>query len=222
MIAPKEIIRSNRSSLALTINHEGDLIVRAPFFMPIEKIYSFINEKENWIKQKQSNIKQTLNDQSDVIEYNNIFFLGKKYQVVYIKGLDSPYLTNEYLAINYTKSLTNKKNQLKEFYYDNVESILLPRIKKMASKIGVEPTGIKIINSKAKWGMCDNNKQIYINWKLVMLSHELIDYVIVHELCHIKQLNHSSEFWKLVNKYTENCKEKINLLKKANFLIKLY
>lgn len=222
MLAPKEIIRSNRSSLALTINDQGDLIVKAPFSMPISKIYSFIQEKQKWIEKKQTYIKNTLDQNEQIVNYNQIFFLGKKYNVVQIKGLEENYLTKEYLAINYTISQNTKKNSIKEFFLDNVEQVLLPRIKSLSKVVGVEASCIKIINSRAKWGMCDNKKVVYFNWKLCMLPPEIIDYVIIHELCHIKNLNHSKEFWKQVYSYDKNYKEDINLIKKLNFIIKLF
>ena len=222
IIAPKEIIRSNRHSLALTINEQGDLIVKAPFSMPIEKIYNFINEKQKWIEKKQNYIKSTLTQNEQIIEYNQIFFLGKKYNVILIKGLEHNYLTKEYLAIDYTKSTNVKKSHIKDFFLDNVEQILLPRVKYLSRIIKVEPLCIKIINSKAKWGMCDNKKVIYLNWKLCMLPPNIIDYVITHELCHIKHLNHSKEFWKQVYTYDNHYKEDISIIKKLDFLIKLF
>lgn len=222
IIAPKEIIRSNRHSLALTINEQGDLIVKAPFSMPIEKIYNFINEKQKWIEKKQNYIKSTLSQNEQIMEYNQIFFLGKKYNVILIKGLEHNYLTKEYLAIDYTKSTNVKESHIKDFFLDNVEQILLPRVKYLSSIIKVEPACIKIINSKAKWGMCDNKKVIYLNWKLCKLPPNIIDYVITHELCHIKHLNHSKEFWKQVYTYDNHYKEDISIIKKLNFLIKLF
>ena len=88
MISPNEIIRTNRNSIALTINEKGDLIVRAPFSMPVEKIYDFIKEKQKWIEKKQTFIKTTLNENKDITEYNSIFLLGKKYPIVMVKGLN--------------------------------------------------------------------------------------------------------------------------------------
>lgn len=222
IIAPKEIVRSNRHSLALTIDEQGDLIVKAPFSMPIEKIYSFIQEKQKWIEKKQEYVKSTLTQNKQIVDYNQVFFLGKKYNVVLIKGLEQQYLTKDYLAIEYTQSINSKKQHIKDFFLDNVEQILLPRLKQLSSIVKVQPSCVKIINSKAKWGMCDNKKTIYLNWKLCMLPPNIIDYVIIHELCHIKHLNHSKEFWKQVYNYDNSYKDDINLIKKLNFLIKLF
>lgn len=222
MISPNEIIRTNRNSIALTINEKGDLIVRAPFSMPVEKIYDFIKEKQKWIEKKQTFIKTTLNENKDITEYNSIFLLGKKYPIVMVKGLDKVILIKDHLAIPFTTSINVKKHNLKTFLCINIEKIIMPKINNFARKIGVSPTSIKVVNSKAKWGMCDSNHNIYFNYKLAMLSTEMIEYVIVHELCHIKHLNHSKEFWKQVEKFMPDYKSVVNMLKKSDFLIKLF
>ena len=222
MIVPKQIIRSSRKSLALTLNDRGDLIVKAPLYMPLEKIYEFIVEKEKWIDKKQKYIKQTLSQNEQIINYNSIFFLGKLYDVVEIKGIEQHYLTNSYLAIEKTWTLSKKIENIKQFYLENTKQIIMPRVEKYAKKIGVNPSLVKIINSTAKWGMCDSKNQIYINWKVIMLLPELIDYVIVHELSHLKQLNHSKAFWNVVSKEIPSYKQSIEMIKKSNFLIKLF
>lgn len=222
MIVPREIIRTSRNSLALTLNAEGDLIVKAPLHMPIDNIYKFINEKQSWIEKKQTFIKSILLQNEKILQYEEMFFMGKKYKVEKIKGLDNPYLTKDYLAIPFTTSSRVLQQYIKQFFSENIEKIVLPQINKFAKRIGVCPTSIKIINSKAKWGMCDNKFNIYINYKIAMLSPSLIEYVIVHELCHIKHLNHQKQFWQLVNNVLPEYKEQIKLLKKADFLIKLF
>ena len=222
MIAPKEIIRTKRRSLALTINEKGELIVKAPYQISIDKIYSFIKEKEKWIEKKQKAITSVLDENKEIVSYNSIFLLGNKYKVIEIGGVDIPYLTKEYLAIPPTNSLKEKMENIREFFFNNTKILLLHRVEKFAKNVGVQPQIVKIIDSKTKWGMCDSKKQVYINWKCIMLSPDLIDYIIIHELCHIKQLNHSKEFWKIVYSQMNFYKEEVDLLKKSNFLIKLF
>ena len=190
--------------------------------MPTENIYKFIKEKQSWIQKKQSFIKTTLSENKEITEYKQLFYLGKKYPIVLVKGLDKAMIFSDHIALPYTSSLTTLKHNLKVFLIESTEKNILPKIYSYARKIGVKPNEIKVINSKAKWGMCDNKSNIYINYKLAMLSVEIIEYVIVHELCHIKQLNHSKQFWKEVSFYLPNYKNAVQILKKADFLIKLF
>lgn len=222
MIVPKVIKRSNRRSLALTINEKGDLIVKAPYNMTLDDIFNFINKKQKWVEDRQTRIKNILQQNYELVNYQKVLFLGKQYQVCYSKGIEQAYLTNDALILNYTKSLTVAKTQIKDFLVNACDDILLPRISKIASKIGVSYASIKIMSSKVKWGMCDNNHNLYFNFKLLMLSPQLVDYVIVHELCHIKQLNHSPKFWKLVGKFLPDYKDCQKQIKDCGFIIKLF
>ncbi len=222
MIVPKVIQRSSRRSLAITINEKGDLIVKAPYQMTLDEIFSFLNKKQKWIEDRQTRIKSILSQNYQLVNYQKVLFLGKQYQVCFSKGIETPYLTQDALILNYTKSLAVVKAQIKDFLTNSCDDILIPRISKIASKIGVSYTSIKIVSSKVKWGMCDNNHNLYFNFKLLMLSPQLIDYVIVHELCHIKQLNHSPKFWKLVGKYLPDYKDCQKQMKDCGFIIKLF
>lgn len=222
MIVPKVIKRSNRRSLAITIDDKGDLIVKAPYMMTLDDIFIFLDKKQQWIHDRQTKIQTILSQNYQIVNYKKALFLGKQYQVCYSKGIKTPYLTNDALILNYTKSLTNIKSQIKSFLTDACDDILIPRISKIASKIGISYASIKVVSSRVKWGMCDNNHNLYFNFKLLMLSPQLIDYVIVHELCHISQLNHSPKFWKLVGKYVPNYKDCQKQIKDCGFIIKLF
>ena len=221
-IIPKVIQRSNRKSLALTINEKGDLIVKAPFSMQLDDIFSYINQKQKWIITRQSKIKNILSKNNQLINYEKLMFLGKQYEVGLVKGSENTYLTDNSIIIKYSSSIKVIQRELRQFLLDNCESILIPRVVKIAKKMGHSYRQIQIINSKQKWGMCDNKQNLYFNYKLLMLPHDCIDYVIIHELCHLKQLNHSNKFWQLVQKYCPNYKNIKKIIKDANFLIKLF
>lgn len=222
MIVPKIIKRSERNSLALTIDDKGDLIVKAPRQMQLEEIFAFINKKQKWIEEKQTKTKSILQKNFEVVNYEKMFYLGKLYPIFQTNRVDETYISQDGIIINKTRSLNNQKAQLKQFLIDRCDDVLLPRILKHLDRTKAEYSEIKIISSKAKWGMCDSKKILYFNYKLLMLSPQLIDYVIVHEICHLSQLNHSAKFWKLVAKQLPNYKQCQAQLKDCGFLIKLF
>ncbi len=222
MIEPKEIIRTNRKSLSLTINEQGELIVHAPKYMPMYEILNFIEKKEDWITKKSESIKSLLTKNKNILEYNEIFFLGKRYKVVETKGIDEPYITKESILIDVCKTKTKKQKILRDWYIQNIDNILMPRVQQLIEFMKQKTKSIKIINSKAKWGMCDNKKNLYYNWKLLMLSPEIIDYVIIHEIAHLIELNHSKKFWQIVGAVLPNYKHYKEVTNKCGFLIKLY
>ena len=222
MIEPKEIVRTKRKSLALTINERGELIVHAPKNMPINEIMGFVQKKQDWINKKITNINSILSKNKDIVEYNEIFFIGKRYKVMQTKGIDKPFLTDNSLILAATKSKRNIQKQLKGWYMSNIDDILIPRIHKLAELMKQKYSSVNIINSKAKWGMCDSKRNLYFNWKLLLLSPDLIDYVIIHEIAHLIELNHSTKFWKIVGAVIPNYKHSKEVINRCGFLIKLY
>lgn len=222
MITPSIIKRSSRQTLSIMIDEKGDLIVKAPNKMSMDEIFNFLNKKQKWIQDRQTRIKTILAKNYELINYQKLLLLGKHYNICLTKHIDSPYLTQDAIILNHTKSMNNLKSQIRAFYYRCFDDIIVKRVEKLANKWNFSYKSISIIASKSKWGMCDNNKNLYFNFKLLMLPPDVIDYVIIHELCHLKELNHSKIFWQLVQKYMPDYKHNQSMLKDANFLIKLY
>ena len=222
MIEPKQIIRRKRKSLALTINENGELIVYAPKTMPLFEIFDFVQKKQKWIQSRSDVTKQILNKYKDIVNYNEIFYLGKRYKVCETLGIDETFITEQSLLIKPYKNDTKKQLALKQWYMGKVEDVLLPRVNKLSAFMKQKFSSVSIINSRAKWGMCDNKKNLYFNWKLVMLSPELIDYVIIHELAHLIELNHSQKFWEIVKAVLPNYKHLKEVINKCGFLIRMF
>ena len=102
------------------------------------------------------------------------------------------------------------------------KEILKNRVNYFANLMQLLPQSLVLCNSKRIWGSCSKEADIKLNWRLVMLPPDLIDYVVVHELSHIVEFNHSKMFWKMVSSILPNYKERRALLKKGDFLLHLY
>ena len=90
------------------------------------------------------------------------------------------------------------KNQLECYFAQQARVIILPKVRAYSALTKHTPTSIKIRQYRARWGSCNNKGELSFNYLLVMLPEYVIDYVIVHELCHLTHLNHSKAFWQLV------------------------
>lgn len=224
MIKPDKVVLSNRKNLTLKIDRQGKLIVYAPKRMGVDKIFKFISEKEKWIESKQNLIKSSLNLNNDLFNYEQILFLGKKYPVLFIKNQEEIELTENALVLPSKIGFSNKKltNCLKLWYIQNAEIIIIKRCRELLKHLNQPYKSISIINSKAKWGMCDNKQNIYLNYKLLFLSHNLIDYVILHEITHLTELNHSKNFYTELKRVLPSFKERQVSLKKCGFLLNLF
>lgn len=220
MIVPDKIIRSHRRSMAIVVTDIGELVVRAPMRLSYEKIHSFIKEKEKWILTKKKEIQNKNQINTDVITYKSIMFLGTRYNITYIQGLKKIELTESSLLVPY--DFKDNINKLKQWFNKNAKKILMDRLEYWANIMQLDYSSVTICNSKSKWGSCDSNRKIKLNLRLVMLPHKTIDYVLVHELSHILQMNHSKEFYKIVSTVIPSYKLQQKILKENNYLLNLY
>lgn len=85
----------------------------------------------------------------------------------------------------------------------NAKSILPPRLERLSKQNGLSYANVKINSSQGRWGSCSAKKDINLSYYLVLLPSHLIDYVLLHELCHTREMNHSERFWALLNQFTE-------------------
>ncbi len=150
-------------------------------------------------------IKQKIKNIYIRIKYGKIIVKSpKRINLQYIENL----LKNKEKWI-LQKLKESNESKLRENKYSDFEfeKIVLENINKYASILGVSFNKIRIKNIKYAWGSCTSNKNITINYELIKYEEEIIKYVIVHELCHLKYMNHSKEFWKLVEVNIPDYKE---------------
>lgn len=223
------IERTNRTTLSISIKDDASVLVKAPMFLSDAKIRELLDKKADWIIEKRNLAKR---EQKIKIkrEYKNgatLPYLGKEYPIEMILAKKS---SVELLAgENFSKedsaydgkiviktSKTEKEDiqkLLKKWYKKQTKEITSKRIAYYSSIINVTVTSIDIKSRKKEWGSCDNHGNITFNWKLGMAKPEAIDYVVVHELCHRKYMDHSKQFWKEVGKYIPDYKERQNWLR---------
>ena len=114
-----------------------------------------------------------------------------------------------------TQDLTEEELQkkLKKFYISNFKKTVNQRVKIYQDKLRVKPKSIEVNESKTKWGTCSSSRNITFNYMLVMVPLELIDYVVIHELCHILHMNHDRSFWRKIGSIIPDYKKKDEQLK---------
>ncbi len=188
--------------LRLQINNDNQLEVVLPRRITILEAEKFIREKSNWIRKH----LKTSNQQEEKyyvfgkeININQSFdFFIKKHKVSF-KGdelkIISPYNTKEQLKKIYEEWL---KNHARNYLPELVNSL--------AGKYNFKINKIFIRGQKTRWGSCSSNRNLSFNYKLMMYRKEVIEYVIIHELCHLIEMNHSKKFWDHVGKIIPNYK----------------
>ncbi|MBE5734976.1 MAG: M48 family metallopeptidase [Clostridiales bacterium] len=219
---PDCIIRTNRRSMSLSVSKDGKVIVRAPRKLDINKIFEFVNEKESWINKHLNAIKNTSLVNHDIKEYNVFLFLGNKYKLRQVAGIKQiEFCSNEIIyPTNWDKEILIAK--MKKKYRQLASSILNDRIEYFAKLMQLDYNTFAVRDYKARWGCCSKKLDIVINYKAIMLPHVLIDYILIHELSHIIEFNHSSSFYKIIESVMPDWKKNRKKLKDYDFLLGLF
>ncbi|MDR1721610.1 MAG: M48 family metallopeptidase [Methanobrevibacter sp.] len=208
------IIYSKRKTLMLRINKDGSLEVRAPNNYPKEKIEEFVKSKENWINKHQEKVKEKhqLRGSFNINYGDTVRLRGKRIPITPIKKEIAEFKNDEFFIYE-----NLDKNNIKELIiklYKNIAKYhITSRVNHFKEIMNLKPRAIRITSAKTRWGSCSNRHSINFSWRLIMAEDDVIDYVVVHELAHIKQPNHSKEFWKIVEEILPDYKERKNKLK---------
>ena len=219
MITPDLIVRTHRRSLCLTITKDGNLVVHAPTRMNMNDILKYISEKEKWIVSKQQEIERKLSINKVILNYNQILFLGTKYDIQRVNGLKKIELSQNALMVPDSDNVLFK---IKKWYIAQATKILKERLEYFANIMQIDYASVSICNSKTRWGSCDNYHNIKLNFRLVMLPHRAIDFVLIHELAHILEFNRSKDFYKIIQTIMPTYKVQQKVLKDYDYVLKLF
>ena len=187
-----QVVRSNRKSVALVIDNEANLIVRAPAFMPDTVIDEFVRKKRRWINEKQQQVAVFGEKHPPVVVETgeSIMYLGSSYAIIKDE-VNAVEVSGNELILPECYDIAALTVWLKE----QAMQIVLERVTLYANIMGVTPGTIKLSEAKARWGSCSAKNNLNFAWRLIMCPLSVIDYVVVHEFGHITYKNHSPAFW---------------------------
>jgi len=215
-----QVLRSRRKTLSLQVKY-GQVLVRAPFHLDDQFISSFIQKKDAWLKAKITEQNQTVEFCCNFTQGSKLFLFGQlvSLNIIFINSVKK---TNVYLSplsdnqqelvivfsTRYQQKLACElqlrsaiKKRVEGYLKEQAQIIIQPKVEYYAQLTQLTPTAIKIRQYRARWGSCNNRGELSFNYLLMMLPIDVIDYVIIHELCHLQYLNHSKDFWQLVANY---------------------
>ena len=214
MIAIKQIVRTKRRTIALVIERDGSLLVRAPLRTSKARIQELVNERADWIRDKQTLIK-TLYSKTKSKEYingENFWHLGKTYPLEIVNHAKLPLVLDRRFHLSQT-ALPGAQQVFKNWYRKQAMQIISERVLWYASRNGFTYNKIRITSARTRWGSCTSRGTLSFTWRLVMAPMVVIDYVVVHELVHLQEKNHSKSFWGKVKAIMPDYKQQIAWLK---------
>ena len=196
---------------------DGKVTIKVPKNKTDAYIENIINERKNWILKKLKEQENTKYKKSSYKDGDIIYVLGKPYtlKVIYTENKKQKiYQDNKYLYCELTNnkelSLEDEEKALKtlidKYYKFIATQEVPPAMEDIEQRTGLHPQEFTIKNLKAAWGICSSKKKISINQNLMAYSRHAIEYVCLHEICHLKHMNHSKEFWNMVEYYLPDYK----------------
>ena len=194
-----KIAYSKRRTVALIVSAEATLLVRAPMRTPLSYIEKMVAQKADWISDKMREISARPKSVKKVfIEGEEFLYLGKTYQLKLTDRLEIEISAEGELFFPRV-FLWRAKARLLDWYKKQALEEITQRVEIIAQKLELKYLSIKISNAQRNWGSCGPKNSLNFNWRLIMAPSGVIDYVIIHELMHILEKNHSHKFWSKVS-----------------------
>lgn len=189
------LVRSRRKTIALIVEHDGRLVVRAPWHLSNRQIERFVLEKEAWIQSRQEAVR--LERPKTYAAGEHFLFLGEPYPLMIVEDAKIPLRFDRGFFLK-SSEVPRAKQLFETWYRVRAHEVIQARVSELASKPGFIYHQVKITSARARWGSCTSRGNLCFAWRLVMAPLPVIDYVVIHELVHLRQKDHSRSFWELV------------------------
>ncbi len=199
------VLRTRRRLASITISPHNKITVRVPWNFSEEQIRKFLDSRQKWIAKVLERNRPWLEWQA-ARRYETgdaFFYLGREYRLEIRKEPgESVHIENESLCLSAERPSKDViVSMLEEWYKSQAREIFAARLRHYENEMGLVARGLRIKHLRSLWGSCTSGEMITLNWRLVMAALEVIDYVIVHELGHLKHPNHSRRFWEYTGRY---------------------
>jgi len=217
-----KIIKSKRKTIALQITDDAILIVRAPFFVDDKTIEQVVESRKEWIERKRKEIlsRDPKFLPKEFVNGEGFLYLGKYYRLKILKNAEEPlkfdngfYLSKEHLH--------DARDLFVQWYKQRAYEKISERVKWYAQKRGFKYNKVNITDAQKRWGSCSCKGNLNFSWRLIMAPLAVVDYVVVHELVHIEEKNHTKAFWGKVKMLMPEFEKHRAWLKKNAYLLRI-
>ena len=211
--------------MLLNVSARNGLVVVVPKGFDLQMVAGIVEKKRAWIEKTYAKVEQQRNHLLDtesraLPERLVLRGIGEEWEIEY-RTDDLPSVSLEergegrLLIGGGIHAHENVKTLLRGWLHRKAQESLEPRLREVADERGFKINKVQVRSQKTRWGSCSSRKNISINLKLLFVPEELIDYVLFHELCHTLHMNHSPEFWTLLEEHLPDCMARNEELKTA-------
>jgi len=213
---------TRRKHIALLVDDDARLIVKAPAGASEDFIKAAIARHRNWIEQKIAQIRArdpVVRDRK-FVNGENFLYLGQWYRLAIVKNQTEPLTLKDYFYLS-EKYLPHAREVFIDWYKRAGLSKISERVERYANLTGLKPERIRITRAQKRWGSCSAKGYVNFSYRLIMAPLSVIDYVVVHELVHLRIRNHSRRFWNNVKVLMPDYEKYENWLKEKGYLLKV-
>jgi predicted metal-dependent hydrolase len=207
-----------RKKLTITVERDRTIVVKAPTGTSPEKIQAIVESRKQWIYEK---INHTLKycppvhpPGKELVNGESLLYLGHSYRLALVDSVADITLQGNHFLVP-THQTHNRGEVFRQWYIQQAKTVILPRVHHHADRMGIVFNQAKITSSQYQWGSCTTKDNVTFNWRLVKAPMFVIDYVIIHELAHFLEPNHTPRFWGIIRSQTAQM-EKAKYWLKAN------
>jgi predicted metal-dependent hydrolase len=201
-----QIIRCRRRTIALIIQMDGALVVRAPLRVSEKSIRRFAEKNAQWVQRKQAEVRAAQPATARRYLPDELFpFLGREVPLEIVPDQDIPLVLESHFKL--AESVREQAEEIfEQWYRDQAARIIPERVRYFAEQNQLTYRKIRIGSARTRWGSCSTRGDLNFSWRLILTPPEVVDYVVVHELAHTLVHNHSARFWKQVERILPNYK----------------
>ena len=210
------LVRSRRRSIGLEVRPDATLVVRAPTRTPLWFVESLLREKAGWIEEKLSKTRShvSLLPRHDFLTGERFPYLGRDWPLAVVAFQKTPLTFDDKAGFSLDMAAFDRGEMIfEQWYRDQARKLLAERVQHFAPLVGVSLPRLRITGAERRWGSCSTTGTVSFTWRLIMAPMDVIDYVVVHELAHRREMNHSVRFWALVVSVLPDYEERRRWLK---------
>ena len=227
------IFSKRKKTIGLTIDHNKKLTVRAPKKLSEDDVRANLFQKAKWIINHLDKMDEIQQEESikEFVSGEKFLLRGRRYR---LKVFQNEYCSKSSLTFKNGKFIATVPKDLHEsdyresirplfisYYHQKAEKVINERLNRYLKYFNDRPSGIIVKDFKSKWGSCSKDNKLRFNWRIVMAKTSIIDYLVVHELCHIEHKNHSKDYWDAVQAIIPDYEERKKWLRVNGNILKL-
>ncbi len=209
------LIRSKRKTIALIVERDGQVVVRAPLRTDEAAIRAFVAQKAGWINEKQALVRELYPPQAprQFVNGEQLWYLGRQYPLEIVAAARPALVLNGHFRLA-RAAQPHAAQVFERWYRAQAAGVIGERVQYYAAQYGLRYEKVRISAARTRWGSCSARGTLSFTWRLVLAPLAVIDYVVLHELAHLRLKNHSKQFWQQVEAWLPDYRRHREWLKK--------